>query len=389
MPDCAVFQPARIGFNAQLLSTSASYRSAGTSRYIESLLREFQLLNGPEEILVYLNAENVPPALTSGQVRLKKTRLPTWRPAVRILWEQLLWPLQLRMDRASLVHGPAHALPLAWKGPSVLTIHDLSFLVDASTFQTANQRYLRWAVASAARRATRIIAVSGSTREDAIRLLGVSGAKVDVIHEGAGEEFRVLPAEVVSRFRAEQNLPDRFMLFLGTVEPRKNLVRLIEAYAGLDRQAAGDCPLIIAGGVRPGGEMVLQRAAQLGVGERVRFVGFVPEEDKPLWYNSACLFTYPSLYEGFGLPVLEAFACGTPVITSNRSSLPEVVGDAGLLVDPLDVSALTQAMSRALSDVELRDRLVKSGLARSELFSWRRAAEQTLDTYRHALAEAA
>jgi len=193
--------------------------------------------------------------------------------------------------------------------------------------------------------------------------------------------YRPLSPEEVARFRATQALPTPYIFYLGTLEPRKNVVRLLEAYARLRQRGITEYPLVLAGAKGWGYEEIFARVQELGLDEQVRFVGYVPYEAAPLWYNAAALFVYPSLYEGFGLPPLEAMACGTPVVASNTSSLPEVLGEAALLVDPLDVEALAEAMARALLQPALRERLRQAGLARAACFSWRRMAEQTMAVY--------
>lgn len=378
------FAPPGIGINAQLLSTGSTYRAAGTSRYLASLLPELSQALSPQTLHVYLSRRHVPAKLAESSAALHRTALPTWRPAVRIIWEQFCWPILLRRHGVTLAHGPAHALPLAWTGPSVLTVHDLSFLVDPTTFRSANQRYLRAAVRLSARRATRIVAVSEWTRKDVVRLLGADPAKVEVVYEGVEDRFRPLEPTAVAEFRERNGLPAEYVLYLGTIEPRKNLVRLLDAYA-LIRERGIQLPLVIAGALGPGGRPVVDHAANLGLDRDVRFVGFVPEEEKPLWYNSARFFVFPSQYEGFGLPVLEAFACGTPVITSNRSSLPEVAGDAGLLVNPSDTHALADAMQRLSEDASLLRDLSRAGREQALRFSWRTAAQQMAAVYGAAL----
>jgi glycosyltransferase involved in cell wall biosynthesis len=211
---------------------------------------------------------------------------------------------------------------------------------------------------------------------------GLSPGKVDVVHNGVGSRFRPLPAAQVAAFRVEQGLPESFILFLGTLEPRKNVTRLLEAYARLPESKP---PLMLAGGKGWLYEDLLARREALGLTDQVHFVGYVPAEDLPLWYNAAELFAYPSLYEGFGLPPLEAMACGTPVISSASSSLPEVVGSAGLLVDPTDVEALATAMHRVISDKDLQAEMRNAGLEQARLFSWRQTALQTAGSYRRAL----
>jgi glycosyltransferase involved in cell wall biosynthesis len=279
----------------------------------------------------------------------------------------------------------AFVAPLFSPCPTVVTVLDLSFLRFPEAFKGCKRAYLTQMTRLSARRAAKVIAISESTRQDVIELLGVPAERVVRIYCGADPHFRPLPAEEVAAFRREKGLPERFVLFLGTIEPRKNAIALIEAFAALT--AAGprqtkDVQLILAGGRGWLAEPIYARVEELGLADRARFTGYVPEEEKALWYNAATCFCYPSLYEGFGLPPLEAMACGVPVVTSNVSSLPEVVGEAALTVDPLDSAALCEALRRVLIDDDLHAELSALGPARARLFSWDEAARQTADVYR-------
>jgi glycosyltransferase involved in cell wall biosynthesis len=245
-----------------------------------------------------------------------------------------------------------------------------------------NRFYLRIFTRFSVQRARRVIAVSESTKRDLVQRYGLSPAQIDVVYNGVDAAFRPLPAEKVEAFRVERDLPDRFILFVGTLEPRKNVSGLIDAYARLSKVRP---PLMIVGGKGWLYDEVLGRVEALSLTKEVHFVGYVPAEDLSLWYNAADLFVYPSLYEGFGLPPLEAMACGTPVISSTASSLPEVVGQAGLLVDPGDAEALAAAMEQVLGDVDLQSKMSTEGLAQAGGFSWQDAAQHTVDTYRRAM----
>jgi glycosyltransferase involved in cell wall biosynthesis len=266
--------------------------------------------------------------------------------------------------------------------PFVVTVHDLSFLSYPQGFRVLNRSYLRVFTRLSVQRARRVIAVSESTKHDLVQNYGLSPGKVDVVHNGVGSGFRPLPAAQVAAFRAKQGLPESFILFVGTLEPRKNVIRLIEAYACLPETKP---PLLLVGGKGWLYDDLFARREALGLTNQVHFVGYVPAEDLPLWYNAAELFVYPSLYEGFGLPPLEAMASGTPVISSASSSLPEVVGTAGLLVDPTDVEALATTMQRVLSDKDLQAEMRNAGLEQARVFSWRRTALQTAGSFRRAL----
>ncbi len=379
--------PARIGINAALVSRTRSYRSAGISHYLFSLLRALRDLDAPEQIVAYFGPGLIPSEVAATpRFSALPARVPTNRPLARIAWEQLALPQHLKRDRVALLHSGTHAIPFAWRGPSLLTIYDLSFLLFPGVFRRANRTYLHWMVRYSARRADRVLAISDSTARDVQRLLGVAPERILRIYPGIDEQFKPIEdRRVVYEFRQRRSLPEHFILCLATIEPRKNLIRLMDAYARIRQAGKHTYPLVLAGGTGPGHDAIARHVEELGLADSIRFGGYVPEDEKPLWYNAARLFVYPSLYEGFGLPVLEAIACGTPVITGNRSSLPEVLGDAGIVVDPEDVEHIAEAIGRGLDDDSFRERSLTEGPRQARQFSWRHAAEEHLRVYREVL----
>jgi glycosyltransferase involved in cell wall biosynthesis len=372
-------QAIHVGVNAHLLSLAESYRSAGISWYIQNLLRHLPDVDPGIAYTVFLGEKRY---MGGSGLHLVPSRLPTQRPEVRIFWEQVIQPWAIRRAGVDLIHGMALVGPAASACPSLVTIHDLSFLFYPHNSPASKRLYLRTFTKLSVQRARRVIAISENTKRDVVQQYGISPDKVDRIYYGLDPDFRPLPGEQVAAFRDRQGLPKRFILFVGTLEPRKNVVRLIEAYARLPGYSP---PLLLVGGKGWLYNEIFARVEQLDLADRVRFVGYIPGEELPWWYNAADLFVYPSVYEGFGLPPLEAMACGTPVITSGVSSLPEVVGEAGLLVDPDDTQALTEAMERVLADTRQHELMRAAGLAQAQLFSWPEAARQTVDSYRHAL----
>jgi glycosyltransferase involved in cell wall biosynthesis len=369
-----------VAINAHLLSGRAGYRSAGVHQYIYHLLCHLGQADDGLRYTVLLGRGVLPPDVTLASLR---SRWPTGRAALRVVWEQLAQPWVLRRVRADLVHGPVFVGPLFALCPAVITIHDLSFIRFPAMFRPTNRLYLTVLTRLSARRARRLIAVSEYTALETRRLLGVSPERIDVVYHGVDPAFRPLPAKAVAAFRQRHELPDRFVLFVGTLEPRKNLVRLVEAFARVrDREMA----LVLAGGRGWLYDELFARVEALGLSERVIFPGYVMSDELPLWYNAATALAYPSVYEGFGLPVLEAQACGTPVLTSNVSSLPEAAGDAALMVDPYDVEALVAGLDLLLESESLRHGLRERGLGHAGQFSWPFAAQQTARVYKRALA---
>jgi glycosyltransferase involved in cell wall biosynthesis len=312
------------------------------------------------------------------------SRLPTINPRVRIPWEQLLAPLLLRQSGAQLFHGVHSVVPFASPVPSVVTVHDLAFIRFSQTFRAYNRAYLDLATRLSVRRAARVLVVSEHTKREVVGILGVPEERVVVTPNAARAHFRPPEPQRLAAFRAKKGLPERFVLYVGTLEPRKNLPTLLEAYAEVARRH--DAPLIVGGGKGWLYDAVFQRLEELGLREQVRFVGYIEEEELPLWYAAATVFVFPSIYEGFGMPPLEAMACGTPVITSNSSSLPEVVGDAGLMAPPDEPAAFAAAIDRVLSDAGLRQELRERGLAQAARFTWRTTAERTLAAYEDVVA---
>ena len=369
-----------IGLNAHLLSLAETYRGAGINWYIYNLLTHLPRVDHDNRYTAFLGDGR----FTDSELALKLARLPTSRPVVRIFWEQVVQPFALRKEGVDLLHALAFVTPLLSPCPAVVTIYDLSFLLYPESFKRSKRFYLGLFTRLSARRARRIIAISKSTKRDVVRLLGVPPEKVAVIYCGIDEAFHPLAEDRVAAFRSKRGLPERFILFVGTIEPRKNVTRLIEAFADL-RFAICDLRLVIGGAKGWFYDDVFARVEELGLEGQVMFPGYIPASELPLWYNAAELFVYPSLYEGFGLPPLEAMACGTPVITANTSSLPEVVGEAGLTVDPLDAEGLAETMRRVLDDGALRQEMRERGLQRTKGFSWIKTAQETVQVYQRAM----
>ncbi|MEZ4769950.1 MAG: glycosyltransferase family 1 protein [Caldilineales bacterium] len=320
-------------------------------------------------------------------IALEHSRLQTGRPAQRILWEQTVLPVAARRHSLDLLHGAVNVTPLLGLCPTVVTIHDLSFMRYPQAFPALQRTYLRREVRRSARHARQVIAVSQATRDDVVALFGVSPARVTVVYNGVDAVFTPAPTEEVEAFRRERGLPQRFVLHLGTLEPRKNLARLVQAFAQARQRLpdADDLKLVLAGGKGWDYDDIFAAVQRERLHDHVLFPGYVADADLPWLYRAATVFTYPSLLEGFGLPVLEAMACGTPVVTSSVSSLPEVAGDAALLVDPASVDALAGALVRVLSDGTLAAEMRAKGLRQASRFSWQRTASQTADVYRAAL----
>lgn len=266
------------------------------------------------------------------------------------------------------------------KYKSIITIHDMAHHYYPEYAIPGNNRILPRYLRKHAHKADLILCVSENTKKDVIDILDIPEEKVWVTYNGVGDEFRVIDNKnLLKDLRQRYKIPERFILFVGTVEPRKNLSMLVEAYHILNSRHRIKEPLVIAGGKGWKNEALRQSIKNLKLEDRIIFTGYVHDDDLPLLYNAATLFVYPSLYEGFGLPVVEAMACGTPVVTSNVSSLPEVAGEAALLVNPKDTEALASAIYRLLTDEDLRYKLRELGLQRAKRFTWESCAKKTIE----------
>ena len=296
-------------------------------------------------------------------------------------WWLLGLPAFLQISPLDVFHGTNYCVPVFAPCPTVVTIHDLSLLAHSGTHETDNVIRGRRRMPIMARRARKIIAPSEWTRREIIEFLGIKPGKIQVIHEGAREKMLPLLESNCQSVLDRFGIKKPFLLFVGTIEPRKNLTTLIRAYDTLMRETEHRPQLVLCGGRGWLDDEVFSLVEKLKLQEHVLFTGYVEDSDLPALYSSAEAFIYPSLYEGFGLPPLEAMACGTPVITSNSSSLPEVVGKAGLMHDPQDHLALTRSIVEILSDKDSREHFIRAGLEQASRFSWDRAARETQAVY--------
>jgi glycosyltransferase involved in cell wall biosynthesis len=305
------------------------------------------------------------------------------------LWENVVMPRFAARNNIDLFFSPAYALPLLpfSRLRYVTAIHDLIGLLYPKTFTPKMRLWQKVFVANAARVADRIITGSEATKTDFLRLYPSAASKTTVIYHSIDEDFR--PAsnkKGLERVRRAYGLPEKIVLYVGTVEPRKNVANLARAFARLPDSLRKEYTLVIAG--KPGWfiESIHREIAQLQLGDRLRFIGYVDRRDLPSLYQLATVFAYPSIYEGFGFPPLEAMSCGVPVLCSNTSSFPEVVGDAAVMVNPFDASQMEKELGRLLSNSALRNGMRRKGLAQAERFSARKTARETLNVLEEAAA---
>lgn len=307
--------------------------------------------------------------------------LPLTERLLTIVWQRLRLPLRVEtfVGRADVVHGTDFVLPPT-RARTLLSIHDFAYIIHPETAQPELRRYLGRVVPRNVRRATHIHVNSSATQHDLERLLGVARQRSTIVYSGSGSDYWPRSDAAVAELKARLGLPNRYLLNVGTVQPRKNIVRLLQAYALL-RDDAAAVPLVIAGKRGWLAEPIYAAVETYNLQDRIIFLDFVAEADLPTLYSGAAAMVYPSLYEGFGVPIVEAQACGTPVITSNVSCLPEVAGDAALLIDPHDVTALAAAMRRVLSEPQLAAAMREAGRVQAAKFSWHDTGLGILDLY--------
>lgn len=306
-------------------------------------------------------------------------------PGSRLIWEQTVLPGLVEKSRVDLLHSLHYTKPLRLSCASVVTFHDMTYYLYPQMHTMRRRMVFPTAMRISARQADALISVSESTRQDMIRLLDVHPDKVFTTPLGVDPSFKVTDNENKLRQVAEKySLPEQFILYLGTIEPRKNLPLLIQIYKQLVDEGILH-KLVLVGKYGWMYDEVLDLIKELDLQSKVIMTGYIAQNDLPLVYNLASLFVYPTIYEGFGLPALEAMACGVPVITSRIASLPEIIGEAGLLVTVGNEKELKQAMERILEDIDLRNELVQKGFDRSKLFTWERTAELTQTVYKKVL----
>lgn len=319
---------------------------------------------------------------TDARIRAAGTkRYPWWIRRVALGSYNLTLRGLGNLRRCHLYHEPNH-IPAPWAGPVVTTIHDLSVLRYPQWHPADRVRWYEQDFIAALDRSQHFITVSSFTRQEMIELLDVPADRITPIPLGVRPVFRPMGPEACESARRRHGWPCRYILYVGTLEPRKNLARVVEAYAHLDPGLRRNFPLLIGGVPGWGRDDLDALIRSHGITDHTRRLGYVGEEELAELYAGAHLFVWPSLYEGFGLPPLEAMACGTPVITSRCASLPEVVGDAAMLVEPQDTTALTESMRQVLEDDAVHMALRERGIARSQLFTWPRCVREHANVYR-------
>ncbi|MEO5952114.1 MAG: glycosyltransferase family 1 protein [Chloroflexia bacterium] len=363
--------PNPIGIDAHMVGA----HETGNETYVVQLSAALAKLGGHTYNLYTPNPQYIPSDLsTHPSINIRS--FPIVPAFVRI---PFVYPKLARRDHLSLLHMTYMAPPIL-SCPLVLSVHDVSYKLFPQYFSPRVRFLLSLLVGPSVRRAACVIAISENTRRDIIRFYRADPDRVIVTPLAASPRFKPQPPEEIARIRRIYNLHTDYILAVGNKQPRKNLRRLIRAFAALALDFP-DLTLAIAGQSGWQGSQIEAEVSTLGLTNRVRFTGYIPEADLPALYSGATIFCYPSLYEGFGLPPLEAMSCGTPTITSNTSSLPEVVANAALTINPTSIPDLTNALHTLLQDPAKRHEYAQRGIARAAHFSWERTARLTRDAY--------
>lgn len=378
----------RVGINEVLIYPRSSGAQKREMNVLPELLREIEYYGGISCVYFSqnLDSEYIAKLTAKAQTAIAiKTPLPSIPTYKRVLKGFAYWHNQVVIDRLDLFHTSYYPLPRL-SIPSVFTVNDVRFLHLPHTYKRTRYWFLRLTSRSSLVRATRIIAISQDTKDDLVQLLGVSKDKIDVIPLAISSDFYPITDQGrLEKVRTYLNLPKSFVLFVGHLEPRKNLARLVQAYLKIRQKF--DCKLVIVGKPEWSANKLLNQVRENSSEEAILFTGYVADEDLPALYNLASVVAFPSLHEGFGMPVLEAMACGTPVVTSNVSALPEVAGDAAVLVNPYDVESIADGIARVLKDDSLRKKLISKGFNRVKQFKPRDVATKIVETYKKALAD--
>jgi glycosyltransferase involved in cell wall biosynthesis len=363
----------RIGIDARKL------HDFGIGTYIRNLLRQLARMDDRTEFVVFCRPDDRETLSTLGE----NFRAIPETAANYSVSEQLRIPLALQRERVTLFHAPHYVLPPLVRCRSVVTIHDCIHLMFPQYLPNRLAfGYARTAIGLAARRATRVLTVSESSKRDILRFVDTEPDKIDVIYNAYDERFAIDPLEEdVVRVRERYQLQDEFVLYAGNVKPHKNLERLIDAFHIVRNRGLDHLKLVMIGDEISKYTALRRAVHRHQLHKYVRFLGYLPEETLAVMYRLAGVFVFPSLYEGFGLPPLEAMASGTPVVTSNVSSLPEVAGDAAVLVDPYDPHAIADGIYRVLTDADLRKDLRRKGVARAGQFSWEQSVRRVRKIY--------
>ncbi len=371
-----LMKPQRIGIDARL----TYYRQGGIANYIEQLIAHLPLVDSKNDYTIFHSRKDKRNLAIGGS----QTRRICWTPSHHRL-ERYVLSVELLPHQLDLFHSPDFIPPAVGYRHSVITIHDLTFMHYPQFLTNDSRRYYNDQINYAVQRAEHIMTDSEATRMDVLNVLDVPPEKVTTVWLGISDHFQPASVEAIKRFQAAYDLPADYILFVGTFEPRKNITGLLNAYTQLIDRHPDTPPLMLAG--RRGWlfDEIYAHVEVLNLTDRVLWRENIAYADLPALYTAASVLCLPSHYEGFGFPPLEAMACGTPVVIANRASLPEIVGTAGIHIDPDDPESLADGLHQTLTDSNLRKWLIEAGFERVKLFDWAKTAEQVFSVYRQVL----
>ena len=368
----------RIGINARYIQSPY-----GIATYLLNLILNLKKIDNKNEYVLFFSGDRpIPEVILGAGFDYDISKIPTSNQILKLLWPHLYLPYVIKKNKIDLFHESSFIAPVFKRCPTVITVYDIAYLYIPSCFTYRQKLYFRSLLSGSIKRSDLIIAISENTKKDIINNFAVSPDKVQLVYGGVDETFRPFEdREELERIRKVYKIKGDFILSVSGITPRKNFIRLIKAFKLLKDQRKIDAQLVVVGGKGWSYEGVFREVALSGLEEEVIFCGYVPKEHLLCLYNMADVFVFPSLYEGFGLPILEAMACATPVVASNASSMPEVCGEAALMVDPHNIEELASAISEVRDNVYLRQALVEKGLEQVNKFSWKKTAEETLAAY--------
>lgn len=380
----------RIGIDCRTILNPKAGNLAGIAHYTYYLVKNLLKADKLNEYVLFFDhrAKDIIHEFLEPNTSIRFFKYSQYKRFLPFIYSHMLTASTLDQEKLHVYHSPANIVPVRYKGKFCVTVHDLAIYRRPDLFPSRQGFSVKYIVPQSIDGASRIIAVSNSTKNDIVQFFEVDEAKVQVIYEGVeAQRFQLDSShpDMLAQVMAKYDISRDYLLFVGTLEPRKNLIRLLEAFYELLKrrpEIAKRYQLVLAGGKGWLYEEIFEEVTNRGLDEHVVFTGYLPAEDIPRIFAAATGFVYPSMYEGFGLPVLEAMAAGVPVITSNVSAMPEVAGEATLLVDPLDIEGISRAMERLLSDDELRRSLSEKGRARAQGFTWEKCAKETMEVYK-------
>ncbi len=352
-------------------------RRTGTENYSLQVLRELLAQDLDKTYLLYTSAPLINGLLPlRPSISIKHIRLPR-------LWTQLGLSREMLVNPPDVLFVPSHVLPLITPRRSVVVVYDVGHRFFPRAHTPTEWLYVEWAIRRHVRVATRLLTISESSKRDLVRLYSADPSRIDVAYPAVDDRFKPAPLEEIRRVRQQYALPDKYVLHVGTIKPRKNLPRLVRAFASA--HIPTDVQLVLGGMTTSGGAAVEAAIRETGLNSRVKRLAYVPDADLVPLYSGAAAVAIVSLYEGFGMPALEALACGAPLVASNRGSLPEITGDAAVIVDPLDVASIARGLESLLNGPALADSLREAGPRRAADFEWAAAARVTRDALQRAV----